>query len=415
MPLTGNWTLAVLSAAAFVAVVCTVVFWAHIRSWIRWPARGLMIVMCQLTACAVVAALVNDAGQFYGSWSELLGKDTGVSLGHVKAGALDRKVTAELNRQGRLGKSLLTTVYVPRAGEKKADSGLVYLPAAYFASSYQNVRFPVIELLQGFPAGPKTWTTALDLQNILDGEIASNRSYPFIAVLPVQNYLGHGRDGECVDAAHGPRVETTLTVNVRRTIENAFRVDPNRLSWAAMGYSTGGFCALNMVLRHPSMFGSAVSMSGNTHPYIDRATGDLFGHDLALQRSNDPVWCAQHSPPDVSLLIAAAHGDAGAWKDAHELAEAVRAPTQASVLFMPHGGHNWVTWQAMEAVGFDWLSRQMTPPLASPALAGGLGPVPYRTTPPPLVHRPVPPIAQSKHPPAKPGRHVAKPVRPIFQ
>jgi S-formylglutathione hydrolase FrmB len=220
--------------------------------------------------------------------------------------------------------------------------------------------------------------------------------------MPTQNYLPARHDGECINAAHGPQVETTLTVNVRRVIEHDFRVDHDRTGWAVMGYSTGGFCALNISLRHPSMYGAAVSLSGNVHPYIDHTTGNLFGRSLAAEDSNAPVWRAQKLPPPVSLLLAASRQDLGAWRGALALAAAVRPPTRVSLLELPRGGHDGAVWRIMEPVAFDWLAHVVAPPIAQSVLAEGRGPIPYR---------PVRPHVS----PALAARHRVKTTRPTFQ
>jgi putative esterase len=410
MPLTGNWTLAALSVLALAALVATVLLWNCIRSWLRWPARAGLIVLCQLTGVAVVAALVNDAGQFYGSWGELFGGGGGVSLTRLAAGAEDKHVAEVLREQKRIGKSLVVPVDIPEAGAARAQPALVYLPAVYFAPSYSNARFPVVELLEGFPSTPRSWTIALNLQATLDGEISSRRSLPFVAVIPVQNYLPGVHDGECINAVNGPQVESTLTTNVRRVIERDFRVDRGRSGWAVMGYSTGGFCALNIAFRHASWYSAAVSLSGNVHPYIDHTTGDLFGNSTAARDSNDPVWRASHLPgPPISILLAASRGDPGAWLSAVTLAADVHAPTRASTLLLPGGAHNAHTWRAMEPVAFDWLSRLLAVPLGLPVLAEGRGPVPYHG------HLPYHPYPTKRPPLVRASRHLVKAVRPTFQ
>jgi dienelactone hydrolase len=336
----------------------------------------------------MVAALVNDAGQFYGSWSELLGHGVGVSLTHVASGAEDKHLAELLRRQKGLHRSLVVPIDIPEAGAAKADPALVYLPAAYFAPGYADVTFPVVELLEGFPSTPRLWTGPLRLQQVLDDEIASNRALPFVAVVPTQNYLPRLHDGECINAVHGPQVETTLTVNVRRVLEHDLRVDRGRTGWAAMGYSTGGFCALNIVTRHPNVYSAAVSLSGNDTPYVDRTTGHLFGHSVAAEHSNNPLWRFRHGlAPPISMLLAAARHDTVPWHEALRLAAAVRPPARASLLLLPRGAHNLPTWRAMEPAAFDWLSQLLAPPLGPSARVDGHSPVPYRGVPTPPLAR----------------------------
>ncbi|HEY7049305.1 MAG TPA: alpha/beta hydrolase-fold protein [Jatrophihabitantaceae bacterium] len=405
MPLTGNWTLAALSALALTALVATVLLWNRVRSWLRWPVRGGLILGCQLTGVVLVAALVNDAGQFYGSWGELFGHGAGVSIVRAAPAVQDRRLAGVIRREKRAGRSLIVTVYVPEAGGVRADPALVYLPAAYFSPSYAGARFPVVELFQGFPASARTWVGALKLQQVLDGEIAAHRAVPFVAVVPTQNYAGHLHDAECLNAVGGIQAETTLITNVQKVIDHTFRVD--RTEWAAMGYSTGGFCALNAGMRYPSVYRAVVSMSGNVSPYIDRSTGAVFGHSVSAEHDNDPLWRARHlAGPPISVLLAAPRGDPSAWRDAQTLGAAFRSPTRVSMLLLPQGGHSFTVWRAMEPVAFDWLSRLLPTPLGQPVLAEGRGVVPYQ------VH---PAGPASKVPLLQARGHRAKPTRPKFQ
>jgi S-formylglutathione hydrolase FrmB len=248
---------------------------------------------------------------------------------------------------------------------------LVYLPALYGDPGAASVRFPVLELLQGFPGRPESWTGPLDLQRILDAQITSHQSVPFIAVMPTQN-LAYPRDTQCVDVAQGPRVDTYLTRDVRRAMLGAVRATPDRRGWALMGFSTGGYCAVNLAMRHPDLYAAAVSLSGYTHPAHDRSTGDLFGGSLALQKANTPVWMAAHwrGFSDVSVLLMTSQQDPSSYRDALELAAVARAPLRVRTVFLPAGGHNARLWKALEPVAFDWLSRQLVSPLAPEASIG---------------------------------------------
>jgi hypothetical protein len=52
-----------------------------------------------------------------------------------------------------------------------------------------------------------------------------------------------------------------------------------------------------------------------------------------------------------------------------------------STILLGAGGHNAGLWSAMEPVAFNWLSRQLTPPLASIVIDGRFKPAPTRPTP----------------------------------
>jgi len=395
MSLTGNWTLAIAISAAVAAVVAVVFCWHRVsrRPWLRWPARASMLIACQLTACLVVALFVNDQGLFFTSWSDLFGGGSGTSTSQIPAGAYDKKLAKPNTVAVGRNKGLVLPVPIPDATDSRSHNALVYLPPQYFDRAYANRAFPVFELLGGYPGTPHGWTGPLDVQQIADKEIAAGRAVPFVAVMPNSNYMPH-HDGECINAVGGDQFETTLTVNVRQAMERDFRVSSDRSSWAVAGVSAGGFCALNIAIRHPEMFAAAVSMSGYDHPYIDWTTGALFGHSVAARDANDPLWRLTHLPaPNLALLLASSRQDVTTHVEANQLAAAARPPTRVDLLTVPRGGHNFHVWVAMEPTVYDWLSRIVAAPLAPGSLAEGVKPTtepnaPLPTTRTRLAQRP---------------------------
>jgi len=395
MSLTGNWTLAIAISAAVAAVVAVVFCWHRVsrRPWLRWPARASMLIACQLTACLVVALFVNDQGLFFTSWSDLFGGGSGTSTSQIRAGAYDKKLAKPNTVAVGRNKGLVLPVPIPDATDSRSHNALVYLPPQYFDRAYANRAFPVFELLGGYPGTPHGWTGPLDVQQIADKEIAAGRAVPFVAVMPNSNYMPH-HDGECINAVGGDQFETTLTVNVRQAMERDFRVSSDRSSWAVAGVSAGGFCALNIAIRHPEMFAAAVSMSGYDHPYIDWTTGALFGHSVAARDANDPLWRLTHLPaPNLALLLASSRQDVTTHVEANQLAAAARPPTRVDLLTVPRGGHNFHVWVAMEPTVYDWLSRIVAAPLAPGSLAEGGKPTtepnaPLPTTRTRLAQRP---------------------------
>jgi S-formylglutathione hydrolase FrmB len=346
----------------------------------RLAGRAALVVSCQLLAVLSAGLMLNRHYGFYTSWNELLGRSSLPAVSPAAApGSLDRIYARQLRNAARSGHGLIVPWVIPGvASGLPARRALVYLPALYGDPAAVSVRFPVLELLHGFPGRPESWTGPLDLQRILDAQITSRQSVPFIAVMPTQN-LAYPRDTQCVDVAQGPRVDTYLTQDVRRALLGAVRVTPDRHGWALMGFSTGGYCAVNLALRHPDLYAAAVSLSGYTYPAHDRSTGELFGGSLALQKANTPVWVAAHwrGFSDLSVLLMTSRQDPSSYRDTLELAAVARAPLRLRTVLLPAGGHNARLWKGLEPVAFDWLSRQLVSPLA-PEASVGLAPQPPR-------------------------------------
>lgn len=279
---------------------------------LRWIRRGALLILVQLTAVALVAVLINDANRFYTSWLELAGEHHTVTDPHAPAGNRDQALAARLTRAAASGQGIVVKMSVPGTQSGLGSfPALVYLPAAYGAAAYAERQFPVVELIAGMPGTPQTWTSALHVAHILDAEIAAGRTAPMIAVMPSADVDGR-RDTECVNIVHGPATDTYLTADVRGAVIRQFRAAPDSASWSLMGYSSGGFCATNLAMRHPNLYAAAVSIAGYAKPAHDFETGDLFAGDTNARDMNTPLWRAQHlPPPELSLLLVASRPDPG--------------------------------------------------------------------------------------------------------
>lgn len=376
MSLTGRPTMILMIVLVIGSIALLTVLWGRVTrpGWLRWPLRVLMIMTSQLMACALAAVALNDVDRFYNSWSELLGShQQTLSAAVPDHAAVAEDLRRQLARQHRNGGSAVVSIQIPEGESSRTHTALVYLPAAYFDPAHATKQFPVVELLDGYPGSPQTWVGPMHLQRSADTEINSGRALPFIAVMPVQNYLPQGRDGQCLDVPGGAQVESTLTSQVRRSILANFRVSADRSAWALMGYSTGGYCALKIALRYPQYYASAVSILGNSSPYQDASTGPVFTVHPDLRDANNPLWLVAHrTPPDTAVLLAASRGDPVTLRAAQAFARLASEPTQVQVVSAATGGHNFHTFRLYESVAFDWLSGQLRAPLAPAATVSGV-------------------------------------------
>jgi hypothetical protein len=139
----------------------------------------------------------------------------------------------------------------------------------------------VIELLSGTPGTPEDWTPAL-ADVAADAWAATHQGTAPILVMPDAN--GHFTgDTECVDGAHG-RAETYLTADVRAWMVTHFRATPGRKAWVVSGASEGGYCALDLALRHPNQFATFLDFSGLDRPTASGGALRLFrGSQRELQ------------------------------------------------------------------------------------------------------------------------------------
>jgi len=153
--------------------------------------------------------------------------------------------------------------------------GYVYLPPGYSPAH----RYPVVYLLHGMPGSPSEYLDGTRLASFADAAISSGHLRPFIAVLPAAG-SNRSYNGEWA----GPW-EREVVDGVVPFVDAHFATIATPAGRVVAGLSAGGFGAVFIALRHPSVFGTAESWSGYFHPLRDGP----FKHATADQlRMNDP-------------------------------------------------------------------------------------------------------------------------------
>jgi enterochelin esterase-like enzyme len=261
----------------------------------------------------------------------------------------------EARKNSQPGKGVWTSTSLPGRRTGYDLPAWVYVPDVYFDPEQRDRRFPVVLLLAGFPGAIENWDKQGHMLPILDRMMAEKRIPPMILVSVTQNPEPN-RDSECVDAVGGAHADTYLSEDVPEAIAAHLRVSPDRKGWSMMGYSTGGYCAVDLALRHPDRFGSAVSLDGYFAPAVDKSTGDLFKHDASVQRSYTPLQTVQdRRPAALRFYLVVGDAEPKAKNEARSFAKAVRAPDTVTVVEVP-GAHNWDTWNGALPQALIWLA-----------------------------------------------------------
>lgn len=349
-------------AAVLITAAATAYLWERMRGR-AFVLRPVAVLLCLVSAGLAGLVAVNREIEMFGSWKDLFGAAQTVQTMQA-APALSASVSGSQVESFTLtgpASHLTMTTYV-------------YLPAGYAEAPLNAEALPVIEVFDGYPGTPMSWLNRMRLQQRLDTEIAAHRMPPTVVVLPYQT-PDLRRDFECVDAPGGPATDTFLTRDLPAAIEQRYRVRNDRAAWGTIGYSTGGFCAVNLAMRHPDRYGAAVSLSGYFQAITDRTTGDLYHGDLAVQEANSPLWRMQHLPvPALAIYLASARDDPKAVRQMRQFSSAVRSPIRLTTATTPLGGHTFGAWLPMLAPALDWLGSWLagplpagTPPARTPA------------------------------------------------
>jgi enterochelin esterase-like enzyme len=371
------------TAVPWIAVgvaVATVV--ALALTWDRLPGRRLRhalrtatVLGCLLGMLAVAGVFANRETSAFVTWGALFGTErrsdpsvqpstepTAVAdqspLVAPPPGAVD---PAEPAKPASAYKSRIVTYKTAVGASGFAMETPAYLPLVYDDPAYAQTRFPVIEALHGFPGSPSVWREGLDVQGHLDKEIAEGRMAPTVVIFPWQTPEVK-TDTECTDMTKGPKAETYLTVDIPADARKRFRVRTDRAGWGLIGYSAGGFCAINLILRHPDKYAASVAMSAYTASGIKVGDGSEDTH-------NHPMWRLEHLPhPPVSLYISSARDDEQVMKDMSAFVEKAKAPLTVTTGLVDVGGHSRPVWRNLSPPSFDWLSARLARPITDPNL-----------------------------------------------
>ncbi|WP_163572628.1 alpha/beta hydrolase [Fodinicola feengrottensis] len=230
---------------------------------------------------------------------------------------------------------------------------------SYANKSEQKRKFPVVELLAGYPGTPYTWPVSLDVKKYLDEEIRTGRAPAMIAVMPQQN-PAPPKDSECVNAVGGAQAATYLAEDVPDALAAQFRVRTDRRGWGVAGVSTGGFCAANLALNYPQRFSAAASLSGYFTAVTDNTTGDLYKGNAQARLDNSPQWTILHRKHlPLDFYVFSTVDSVEDQTAAATFAKAVARPDGVTLEMSPSGGHVDAAWVVVEPKMWDWFARTL--------------------------------------------------------
>ena len=228
-----------------------------------WRRTGLVVAV--VASMATAGALVNTSLHAYPTVGDLTGtpRFPDVEQLHPTSNLeLERGATARIS--------------VPdTASHFGVFDAQVYLPPQYFSEPQR--RFPVVILTHGNPGRSTDW---LDEGSAAQtGLTVAQSGHPVILVMPTVLQEPYG-DSLCVDTALEGNAETYVVKDVVAAADAQLRTMPGAAHRAIGGFSMGGFCALNLGLKHPDVFSVVLAFSALTVCEPDAIEGGnetLFG------------------------------------------------------------------------------------------------------------------------------------------
>ena len=144
------------------------------------------------------------------------------------------------------------TVEVMSQAMGRNIKNVVIKPTEYANADLQEKQYPVLYLLHGAFGCYSDWSEKANLDSLAN-------CYHVIIVCP------DGQDSWYFDSPIDPKMqfETYVSKELVEYIDSHYRTLANRYMRAITGLSMGGHGALFLAFRHPDVFWSCVSMSGN--------------------------------------------------------------------------------------------------------------------------------------------------------
>jgi enterochelin esterase-like enzyme len=368
--LDSTFGLTVAGILALLAVLAVPWFW---EKW-KWPRAGrsistltavvLVLMVCGL-ALNMIGGFFPTLGSLIGT-SDVAGEGTDGDAG-ANGVALDRLKDYHRDRGTRGNGS---TVHLTVSGERSGVTRDVniYLPSQYYDPVYEGFTFPVVEWIPNYPSGPEVAGSGYHLPEALDNAIRKKLLPPSVIVIPDPDGTPKvGHDSECVDQVDGTANDTFLSSDIRNWALRTLHVSGDRKSWTIAGWSSGGYCALNLATRHPQWYANAVSVSGYDRALVDSDTQDLFKGRQDIVDANNVSHNVGAHPSPIEILMIAGEKEGNELGSIERIRKALAPPGILSSWTIPDGGHNMNAFKAQLSDVLTWIGAKS----ASPRFTGG--------------------------------------------
>jgi S-formylglutathione hydrolase FrmB len=237
----------------------------------------------------------------------------------------------------------------------------VYLPPQYF--SEPDRRFPVVVLTHGNPGRSSDW---LDAGSAAETGLAVAQSgHPVIIVMPTVLQEPNG-DSLCVDTASQGNAETYVVKDVVAAADTQLRTISDAAHRAIGGDSMGGFCALNLGLKHPDVFSVILAFSPLTvcePDAIDGGNEALFGtpdweYQVAANSPADywPELDPKAAPP---MWLDVGDEEPTVKPRLEEFAQELSAAGFTVSFHWRPGGHDFETWATALQESLPWAAARL--------------------------------------------------------
>lgn len=169
------------------------------------------------------------------------------------------------------GLRIMESMVMPSRILKQDVHFSVVLPSNYYKTRQS---YPVVYLLHGLGDNESSWLEYGRISQYADKAVADGEIKPMIFVMPeaFRTYYVNDYKGSFL-------YQDMFIKEFVPYIDSLFRTIADRQYRALMGYSMGGFGALNLHLKHSNVFGTAVPLSISVRTDEQYMTEDASGWD----------------------------------------------------------------------------------------------------------------------------------------
>ena len=354
MGLTDPKLFYILTFVTILIFSIIIIFWRRF-SGARFSAllmRILSLIILNLFVVATLGVGLNNYGQFYTSWSELLGeKNSSPLVVDAIFGAINTNDLAKAKFTSN-GSAIVHRLV---RGESAGITGdfFIALPPSFVSSVKSGEKprsdYPVIEFLSGYPGHPSAWIKGMAMVERLDEAHRVGNSPEVISVYPNINLVPKF-DAECMNIPNGPQMESWLVTDIPKYVNQWLGLTPQ--PWTAVGYSTGGWCSAMLALRHPMQFNAAASIAGYYSPQVDKHISAEIKREL--MNEYNLLELATTQPPAIKLFILNSVNDNFSHSATLAFLKRIKAPITVTEVELAGVGHNFNAWKKILPSMIDW-------------------------------------------------------------
>jgi S-formylglutathione hydrolase FrmB len=350
IPLVGWGPVIAIAAVAVVFLILAIITWRNHKVW-RWVFVALFV--------AFLLGAGGDGANTYFKRYDTLADLLGIAnYPTIDGNASGSNVTPQPNGG-------VIELPIPDTQSKFGNfPAKVWLPPQYFTDT--RMLFPVVILAHGNPSDNNAWLQASNAGG--SGLKVAQSGKPVILVMPQVLQDTTFGDSLCVDTASQGNAETYITKDVVAAVDNQLRTMPDAKHRGIGGMSMGGFCGLNLGLKHPDLFSVVLDFSGETKPIADTLPGglqELFGANWQQQAdANDPAkyYTTLNGSRGPAIWMDVGTGDTQILADMKALAPLLQSKGFTVEIHTRPGAHDFATWGNGLADALPWAAARFYSP-----------------------------------------------------